>query len=86
VAIVTGANGGIVAATAAELARNGSAVVVAYKQVPVLDTTATPSIYNENRMVSGEEVVVAIRESGGRGAWLCSDAARMITGNIIRMR
>ena len=40
-------------------------MVVAYEQVPVLDTTATPPRYNENRMISGEVVVTSIRDSGG---------------------
>jgi 3-oxoacyl-[acyl-carrier protein] reductase len=73
VAIVTGANSGIGAATAAQLASDGVAVVVAYKQVPVLDTTATPPSYNENRMVSGQEVVTSIRDSGGWAAAIDAD-------------
>lgn len=73
VAIVTGANSGIGAATAAQLASDGTAVVVAYKQVPVLDKTGTPSTYNENRMVSGEEVVASVREAGGRAAAIDAD-------------
>ncbi len=73
VAIVTGANSGIGAATAAQLAGDGIAVVVAYKQVPVLDTTGTPPTYNQNRMVSGEEVVASICDRGGQAAPIEAD-------------
>jgi 3-oxoacyl-[acyl-carrier protein] reductase len=73
VAIVTGANSGIGAATAEQLARDGIAVVVAFKRVPVLDATGTPPSYNENRLVSGEKVVAAIRDAGGRAAPIEAD-------------
>ncbi len=73
VAIVTGANSGIGAATAVTLASDDVAVVVAYKQVPVRDTTGTPERYNASRMVSGEEVAASIRDSGGRAAAIDAD-------------
>jgi 3-oxoacyl-[acyl-carrier protein] reductase len=73
VAIVTGANSGIGAATAVALARNDTDVVVAYKQVPVWDDTATPAKYNEARMISGEVVASMINDSGGRAAAIDAD-------------
>ncbi len=66
VAIVTGANSGIGAATAEALANRDVAVVVAYKQVPVWDTTGTPAGYNDLRMVSGEVVASSINDAGGQ--------------------
>jgi 3-oxoacyl-[acyl-carrier protein] reductase len=73
VAIVTGANSGIGAATAQELARTGIAVVVAYKQVPVWENTGTPDSYNAARMTSGEEVASSIRQRGGEAVAMDAD-------------
>jgi len=83
VAIVTGANSGIGAATAAQLAADGTAVVVAYKQVPVLDTTGTPLSYNENRMVSGEKVADSIRSAGGRAVAIDADLLDALSAQVL---
>lgn len=66
VAIVTGANHGIGAATAARLAADGVAVVVAYWRSRVRDDDGTPVRYQQNRMRSGDEVVGRITAAGGR--------------------
>jgi len=56
VAIVTGANHGIGAATAERLASAGAAVLITYLRGRVTDDPATPERYQQNRMRSGEEV------------------------------
>jgi len=83
VAVVTGANSGIGAATAAQLASDGIAVVVTYKQVPVLDTTGTPTTYNENRMVSGDKVAASIRDAGGMAAAIEADLLDAASAQVI---
>lgn len=72
-AIVTGANCGIGAATAKLLASRQVAVLVAYRQVPVWDSTGTPESYNENRMISGDQIAQEIRSLGGRAVALDVD-------------
>ena len=73
VALVTGANHGIGAATAARLAAAGAAVVVTYFRSRVASDPQTPEQYNEKRMTDGEEVAAAIRSHGGRAIALEAD-------------
>ena len=65
VAIVTGANHGIGAATAKALARGGAAVLCSYLR---LDDTADPGVpeaYRDFRAGTAEAVVAEIRDAGG---------------------
>ena len=73
VAIVTGANHGIGAATAERFAADGIAVVIAYLRGRVLDESATPERYQQNRMRSGEEVSERINAAGGRAVAVEAD-------------
>jgi 3-oxoacyl-[acyl-carrier protein] reductase len=67
VALVTGANHGIGAATAVRLAAAGAAVVVTYLRTTVDEDPDVPAAYNANRMRAGDAVVEAIARAGGRG-------------------
>ena len=73
VAIVTGANHGIGAATAERFAADGIAVVIAYLRGRVLDEPATPERYQQNRMRSGDEVSERINAAGGRAVAVEAD-------------
>jgi 3-oxoacyl-[acyl-carrier protein] reductase len=66
VAIVTGANHGIGAASAERFAADGIAVLIAYLRGRVVQDPATPERYQQNRMRSGDEVAERIIASGGR--------------------
>jgi len=65
VAIVTGANHGIGAAAAEQLAARGVAVLVTYWRTRVADDNGTPEQYQQNRMRSGDEVAEGIVAAGG---------------------
>jgi 3-oxoacyl-[acyl-carrier protein] reductase len=73
VAIVTGANHGIGAATAEILAARGAAVLVTYLRSRVADDDATPEHYQQNRMRDGAEVAARIAERGGRAIAIEAD-------------
>lgn len=66
VALVTGANHGIGAATARALASCGSAVVVTYLRIPDPGEMGGPEIYRRNRALGADHVSSAIRAAGGR--------------------
>jgi 3-oxoacyl-[acyl-carrier protein] reductase len=79
VAIVTGANHGIGAATAERFAANGIAVVVTYLRSRVAEEPATPERYQQNRMRSGDEVVERITAAGGRAIAIEADLLDVAT-------
>jgi 3-oxoacyl-[acyl-carrier protein] reductase len=65
------------------LAGNGSAVIVAYKQVPVWDTTGTPESYTEARMTSGQRIVSGINDSGGQAAAIDADLLKAESASAV---
>lgn len=66
VALVTGANHGIGAATARALARAGAAVLVTYYRVQDPVDPGTPAAYREFRAADASSVIAAIEADGGR--------------------
>ena len=79
VAIVTGANHGIGAATAERFAADGIAVVVTYLRGGVAQDPATPERYQENRMRSGDEVVARITAADGQAIAVEADLLDVAT-------
>jgi 3-oxoacyl-[acyl-carrier protein] reductase len=73
VAIVTGANHGIGAATAHVLAARGCAVVCAYWSIDDPVDPAVPEAYRTNRATGAEVVAAAIRERGGEAVAVAED-------------
>ena len=66
VAIVTGANHGIGAATARILADCGAAVLITYLRLEEEDDSGIPEAYRRSRASDAEAVLSAIRASAGR--------------------
>jgi 3-oxoacyl-[acyl-carrier protein] reductase len=75
VAIVTGANHGIGAATARALAAQGCAVLCAYRTLRDEIDPAIPEAYRHNRARTAAHVVAAIEAAGGRAASVEADLA-----------
>ncbi|HEX4433558.1 MAG TPA: SDR family NAD(P)-dependent oxidoreductase [Acidimicrobiales bacterium] len=76
VALITGANHGIGAATAKALAAQGTAVLCAYfrnERMGGLDDPALPAAYRATRMARAENVAESIRAAGGRAAAMEAD-------------
>jgi 3-oxoacyl-[acyl-carrier protein] reductase len=67
VAIVTGANHGIGAATAVALAARGASVVITYLRLNDAPDPGTPEAYRRHRAQGAEAVLAAIAEVGGTG-------------------
>jgi 3-oxoacyl-[acyl-carrier protein] reductase len=82
VALVTGANHGIGAATAKALAGQGTAVLCAYfrnEHLGGLDDPSLPPAYRATRMVRAENVAESIRAASGRAAAAQSAGQRVAT-------
>jgi 3-oxoacyl-[acyl-carrier protein] reductase len=73
VAIVSGANHGIGAATARLLAANGARVLLSSLRLLDADDAGIPSAYRANRARSAEEVVAAITAAGGEATAMEAD-------------
>src|SRR5262245_38048593 len=74
-AIVTGANHGIGAATAAALAGAGCAVLCTFFRVEDAADPGTPQAYRDHRAAGAEAVVAGIRSGGGRALAVEADLA-----------
>src|SRR5262245_31956414 len=75
VALVTGANHGIGAATARALAQCGAAVVLSFLRIPDSGDAGVPQRYRRNRAEDASQVSVAIEAIGGRVAAFEADLA-----------
>ena len=71
VALITGANHGIGAATARALAGCGASVLISYLQIS--DPEDFPEPYRSNRAKDASEVISAIRSFGGKAADMEAD-------------
>ncbi len=79
VALVTGANHGIGAATAVKLAAAGASVLLSYLRLRDQSDEGTPERYAANRARAAEAVVDDIRSSGGRAAAVEADLRNSAT-------
>ena len=83
IAIVTGANHGIGAATAVALARQGCAVVCAFWRVHDDLDPAVPQAYRDHRVGGADAVVAEIEAAGGRGVATEADLSDPATPGIL---
>ena len=75
VALITGANHGIGAATARTLAACGADIVVSYLRIADSGDAAVPVLYRHNRAMGAEAVLNAIQSEGGRAVAVEADLA-----------
>jgi 3-oxoacyl-[acyl-carrier protein] reductase len=75
VALITGANHGIGAATAKALAVREAAVVVSYLRIPDPGDRGGPELYRSARAQGPEKILAAIKEFGGRAISAEADLA-----------
>ena len=75
VAIVTGANHGIGAATARILAECGARVLVTYLRLEVTGDPGLPEAYSRDRASGADHVIAEIQSKGGRAAAVEADLA-----------
>lgn len=73
IALVTGANHGIGAATSIALARTGCAVLCTFLRVDDEPDPGTPQTYRDRRAQSADEVVAQIESAGGRAVAVEAD-------------
>ncbi|WP_326631539.1 SDR family oxidoreductase [Nonomuraea fuscirosea] len=83
VALITGANHGIGAATAVALAVEGVAVFLTYKRLTPSNEPAYPAAYDEMRAASADEVVRRIRAAGGSAEAAEADLADPGTPQVL---
>ncbi|MGX6605406.1 SDR family oxidoreductase [Micromonosporaceae bacterium Da 78-11] len=79
VALVTGANHGVGAATAQALAARGAAVVLTFLRVRDEVDPGIPDRYRQNRAQTAETVVAAIEQAGGRALAVEADLIDVTT-------
>jgi 3-oxoacyl-[acyl-carrier protein] reductase len=83
VAIVTGANHGIGAATAKTLARSRAAVLLTYLRLEDEHSEEDPGAYGSARRASADETLLAIEELGGRAAAVEADLTDDATPGLL---
>ena len=83
VAIVTGANHGIGAATAQVLAARGCAVLVTFLRVHDPDDSGTPQAVRDHRAQDAEAVIARIKDDGGQAAAVEADLSDPATPGML---